>query len=220
MGWEELWRGWLLLYISLLICSFEIASGEDASTTTEKPECIHEPQAGEMFTSTNFPAPYEKNTNCTYRMEANRGKRVKLTFYLFDTESNPYCGYDSVTIFDSDDSLIHKYCGKNTQNLQVISKAETLKFIFKTDHVEEKMGFLASWEEVADKEEKVDTGGKYFIAFPRSFIEESAEKICVELFDSDRKDGTIETQVFINNKKEKKNWLFDESSVMTKEVNI
>ena len=34
-------------------------------------------------------------------------------------EPNPHCKYDAVTIFDSGGAMIHKYCGKNTQNLKV-----------------------------------------------------------------------------------------------------
>ena len=35
------------------------------------------------------------------------------------TESNHRCNYDVATVFDSDGTIIHKYCGQNTKNIQV-----------------------------------------------------------------------------------------------------
>eukprot|EP00092_Neocalanus_flemingeri_P047529 GFUD01053892.1.p1 GENE.GFUD01053892.1~~GFUD01053892.1.p1 ORF type:complete len:252 (+),score=52.29 GFUD01053892.1:369-1124(+) len=179
--------------------------------TTVKPSCVRAPEAGILFTSDNFPGKYLKDTNCTYTMTAKEGSRVQLTFFVFDTEANPRCSYDVATVFDSNGTIIHKYCGKNTKNLQVISSEEDLSFNFKTDSVQESMGFLASWREVLDVKEEQDTEGKYLISFPSSFIEESPENICIELFDSDKSDGIIETQVYITDEEEKNNWVFGDS---------
>ena len=57
---------------------------EEAASTTEKPECSRTPRRGELFTSDNFPRNYEKNTNCNYIMKASEGRRVQLTFFVFD----------------------------------------------------------------------------------------------------------------------------------------
>jgi len=193
---------------------------EGPPQTTVRPECVRVPEAGVLFTSDNFPGKYLKDTNCTYKMKATEGKRVQLTFFVFDTESNPRCSYDLATVFDSNGTIIHKYCGKNTKNLEVTSSAEDLSFNFKTDGVQESLGFLASWKEVGDSTEQADTEGKYLISFPRSFIEESPEKICIELFDSDKSDGTIETQVFINDGEDKESWIFGESPVEKQTIEI
>ena len=42
-----------------------------------------------------------------------------VLFHLLQTESNPRCSYDRVRILDTNGSLLHSYCGKNTQNLHV-----------------------------------------------------------------------------------------------------
>jgi len=189
-------------------------------TSTVAPPCVRSPEAGDLFTSDNFPGKYLKNTNCNYTMRAQGGKRVQLTFFVFDTESNPRCSYDLATVYDSNGTIIHKYCGKNTKNLQVFSSDQDLSFNFKTDSVQESLGFLASWEEVEDVKEKEDTEGKYLISFPRSFIEESPEKICIELFDSKKSDATIETQLFISDEGGKDSWLFGATPVERQIVEI
>ena len=58
--------------------------GEGAASTTEKPECSRTPRRGELFRSDNFPRNYEKDTNCNYSMKASEGRRVQLTFFVFD----------------------------------------------------------------------------------------------------------------------------------------
>ena len=52
--------------------------------TTEKPGCMRAPEAGVLFDSDNFPGKYLKDTNCTYTMRAAEGRRVQLTFFIFD----------------------------------------------------------------------------------------------------------------------------------------
>jgi alpha-2-macroglobulin len=214
--WQECRRGGFVLFTFLFLASTSITNGVEL----DAPRCLRQPEEGAMFTSDNFPSSYEKNTNCTYKMKAAEGRHVQLTFFVFDTESNTYCSYDAVTVFDSDGTILHKYCGKNTQNLQVISTSNELSFDFKTDGVQEMMGFLASWQQVDDNPETADKEGKYFITFPRSFIENSPEKICIKLFDSVKTGGTIVTQVFINDEQKKNNWKFDGKAAETKRIGI
>ena len=57
---------------------------EGPPQTTVKPECVRLPEAGVLFTSDNFPGKYLKDTNCTYKMRAVEGRRVQLTFFVFD----------------------------------------------------------------------------------------------------------------------------------------
>ena len=56
--------------------------------TTITPTCERDPMAGVLFSSDNFPGKYSKDTNCTYRMKATEGKRVQLTFFVFDVSLN------------------------------------------------------------------------------------------------------------------------------------
>ena len=57
---------------------------EGPPETTAKPICMRAPEAGVLFTSDNFPGKYLKDTNCTYTMRAAEGRRVQLTFFVFD----------------------------------------------------------------------------------------------------------------------------------------
>ena len=57
---------------------------EGPPVTTQKPACMRAPELGVLFTSDNFPGKYNKETNCTYTMRAAEGRRVQLTFFVFD----------------------------------------------------------------------------------------------------------------------------------------
>ena len=46
--------------------------------------CTLSPEAGVLFTSYNFPENYDPFTDCDYVMKAGPGKRVQLTFFMFD----------------------------------------------------------------------------------------------------------------------------------------
>ena len=106
-------------------------------------------------------------------------------------------------------------------------------FNFTTDKVQEKQGFLAKWEEVgADftMEDDQDAEGTYYIAYPTAFIEDSPEKICVELFeDQIEQDVEGHVEVYVESKIEKEksgsedNWIFGETHaepLVTKEFKI
>ena len=94
-------------------------------------------------------------------------------------------------------------------------------FNFTTDKVQEKQGFLAKWEEVDGDfalEDNPDAEGTYYIAYPTSFIEDSPEKICVELFE-DQMGGDVEghVDIYVESKIDKEksgskdNWIFGET---------
>ena len=51
--------------------------------------------------------------------EKSNKSDLEFIFQLFQTESNPRCSYDLATVFDSNGTILHKYCGKNTKNLEV-----------------------------------------------------------------------------------------------------
>ena len=61
---------------------------EAPQETTITPTCERDPMPGVLFSSDNFPGKYWKDTNCTYRMKAAEGKRVQLTFFVFDVSLN------------------------------------------------------------------------------------------------------------------------------------
>ena len=76
-------------------------------TTTPRPKCERSPRENQLFSSDNFPGNYKKvlytklllmtgwiydfqDSNCLYRMKASTGKRVLLTFYMFDVSMLVY----------------------------------------------------------------------------------------------------------------------------------
>jgi len=181
--------------------------------------CTLSPEAGVLFTSYNFPENYDPFTDCDYVMKAGPGKRVQLTFFIFDIESNPRCSYDRLTVYDSNGTSIHKFCGKNTKNVKVTSTEQELSFTFRTDGVQQRSGFLASWKEVETAENQ-KSEGSYLVSFPRSLIEDSKENICVELFGDDRKDVIIEAQVYVAGKEQEEKWIFGHSPIVSQSVNV
>ena len=60
---------------------------EDLLKEQSKDVCERSPEAGVLFTSDNFPGHYNKDTDCNYTMKAAPGKRVELTFFLFDVST-------------------------------------------------------------------------------------------------------------------------------------
>jgi len=201
-----------------------IQEGSDTTeipTTTVKPECARYPEEKVLFSSDNFPRNYEKDTKCLYHMRADAGKRVLLTFFLFDTESNSRCSYDKVEVYDTNGTKLHKFCGHNSNNVHVVSSKEYLFFNFTSDRVQEGQGFLASWEQVEEDytNNNLESEGTFYISYPTSFIEESPEKICIELFQDMEADVHLKSQFYIEKKSEKDSssvesengWIFEDS---------
>jgi len=120
---------------------------------------------------------------------------------MFDLESETVCGWDAFTIYDTNGTRIHQFCGQSLKKFQVVSSGPSLRFHFKTDSVQEHSGFLASWEEV-DAEftiDDADSEGVYLLSFPGSFLEETPDKVCVEVFQLGQ--WTIETSVLLSGEK-------------------
>ena len=112
----------------------------------------------------------------------------------------------------------------------MVSSEETLFFNFTTDKVQEKQGFLASWQEV-DQNFELETkeeNGKYYLSYPTAFIEDSPEKVCVELFEKLNSDVTVSTKVYAyddrNHEEETGEkdgkWTFDQKPIIQEEIII
>ena len=112
----------------------------------------------------------------------------------------------------------------------MVSSEETLFFNFTTDKVQEKQGFLASWQEV-DQNFELETkeeNGKYYLSYPTAFIEDSPEKVCVELFEKLNSDVTVSTKVYAyddrNHEEETGEkdgkWTFDQKPIIQEEIRI
>ena len=89
-------------------------------------------------------------------------------------------------------------CTNTFAYIQVLSTESELYFNFTSDRVQEKGGFLASWEQV-DSDfvlKSDDEEGQFYLSYPTAFIEESPEKVCVELFNNVESDVTVTYKVF------------------------
>jgi len=212
---------WLLITFYTGLASgqsndFILPPGPTTSTLAPPKICEETPKEKTLFTSDNFPAHYNKDTKCNYTMEAAGGGRVLLTFHLLNTESNPRCRYDVVSIFDSNGTALNRFCGESNKNIQVLSSGSSLRMNFKTDSVQESSGFLASWQEVpSDYQVDEEVEGSYLVSFPGTFLEQEQEQVCVELFKPEE-ETTIEVQLFVNNKSP--NWLSVPLLTQTEEV--
>ena len=112
----------------------------------------------------------------------------------------------------------------------MVSSEETLFFNFTTDKVQEKQGFLASWQEV-DQNFELETkeeNGKYYLSYPTAFIEDSPEKVCVELFEKLNSDVTVSTKVYAYDDRNHEEgtgekdgkWTFDQKPIIQEEIRI
>ena len=84
-------------------------------------------------------------------------------------------------------------------------------FNFTTDGVQQARGFLASWREVRRDRSQQTSPGNYMVSYPTAFIEESSEKICLELFNENRHLATITTKVYAEKSTDQQNtedWIF------------
>merc|ERR1719412_2401760 len=92
--------------------------------------------------------------------------------------------------------MIHRYCGKNLNNIDVVSSQEELYFNFTSDRVQQGRGFLASWREV-DGEISLNTPtDQYQVTYPTAFIQGSPETICVELLEGNIAGASVNINVF------------------------
>jgi len=126
----------------------DITTTTDAPTTTEAPSCDVIQEGSGTMTSPGFPNAYRNNENCTYTLNADPGKIIRITFDNFTVESSGSCSYDSLTI------LGQKYCGDidvsgsdappRTMELYF----ESLEIFWSTDYSVTLAGWSFTWESV------------------------------------------------------------------------
>ena len=112
------------------------------------------------------------------------------------------------------------------------SSKDTLELRFITDRVSEYTGFLASWRQVDEEfslEHNEDGKGKYYLTYPATFLQDSDERICVELLDP-KETATVDATIYVFDKieagsenEEKKPRMFKEDNAsfsQTKSIEI
>ncbi|XP_053323004.1 cubilin [Spea bombifrons] len=104
--------------------------------------------SGEIH-SPNYPRPYDDNTECSWLIRVDSGHRVTLNFTDFDIESHRSCNYDSVSLYDGEDSeapLIQVLCGSQLPS-PLTSTQNTMFVLLRSDGSRQHRGFSARFSE-------------------------------------------------------------------------
>ena len=98
-----------------------------------------------------------------------------------------------------------------------MSSGRNLYFNFTTDSVQQGRGFLASWSEVRGNSQQSSNSGNYLVSYPTAFIEESPEKICLDLFIENKLGASITTKVYAEkgtDEQNNENWIFSQNTAL------
>ncbi|CBY07560.1 unnamed protein product [Oikopleura dioica] len=101
-------------------------------------------------TSPNFPARHGNNELCKYKLNADPGKMIKITFDKFDVEKENWCQFDSLSIMG------RKHCGQEDTDFgekkmpmkTVLINSDSTELVWQTDGSVAHGGFSFSWESV------------------------------------------------------------------------
>ena len=63
------------------------------------------------FASPNYPNSYPPMSRCSWLIRAPVGLIIRLTFSVFNLESQAKCNFDYIQVLDSDQSNLGKFCG-------------------------------------------------------------------------------------------------------------
>ena len=106
-----------------------------------------------VVTSPNFPSEYGNDVGCSYTLQAEEGKNIKIRFTHFDVEQNASnCGWDALVIDGT------RYCGSDfsytfaPQQEMIIQSDRTVIHFF-TDGSVTYSGFRFEWESVDSLQE-------------------------------------------------------------------
>ncbi|XP_065201859.1 protein tolkin-like isoform X3 [Planococcus citri] len=132
--------------------------------------CKHEITAPRgTIMSPNYPDFYPSKKDCIWHFITTPGHRIKLTFDTFEIEAHQDCSYDHVAIYDGDstDSLmISRYCGSKPPH-PIISTANQLYMVFKSDSSVQKQGFSAHHSTVCGGQLHASSRVKHFYSHAR-----------------------------------------------------
>ncbi|XP_076628821.1 cubilin [Colletes latitarsis] len=102
-----------------------------------------------VIESPNFPNKYERNLNCSWKIDAPRGNRLNLTFSHFDLEKPNDCRYDYVEVkegeYDVPKTEIAKLCDSDSPPAKIHSTQHQVFVKFVTDGQWEGNGFRLEW---------------------------------------------------------------------------
>lgn len=91
---------------------------------------------------------YQTNLLCHFLIQLPKFNHIHFTMNSFDLEDSSGCDFDAVEIYDGateSDPLIGRFCGTNKPD-EIMSTANQLLLVFKTDNSIPGEGFRGSYE--------------------------------------------------------------------------
>jgi len=141
----------LLLIIAgllLLICRLTVGQ----SSTSYHQTCnvtIHDSFG--YILSPNYPQHYDPNTNCEYRIIAEEGRNIELSFRIFDIERTRNCLYDKVEVFNgltTSSVRLGTFCGSFRPG-DIISTTNKMLLKLQSDDSKQAFGFVAIFNSIS-----------------------------------------------------------------------
>ncbi|XP_076583741.1 ovochymase-2 [Chaetodon auriga] len=102
-----------------------------------------------IFTSSNFPNPYDNSQSCTWHITVDPDKVIHLDFEEFALEDTKLCTGDFILLQDSL-GTIGKYCG-NTKPQPLVSLTNQMTVYFDSNSKTARRGFKAHYKAVDPK---------------------------------------------------------------------
>ncbi|XP_028390645.1 tolloid-like protein 1 [Dendronephthya gigantea] len=112
--------------------------------------------------SPRYPSPYANNIDCNWIVSSRNGGKILLQFLFFSTESDWYCRYDYLDVYDGNSAQgtkLGRYCG-NKLPRNLTSSGSELLIVFHTDGTQQRNGFILNYSE---KFKEPKNGTKWYI---------------------------------------------------------
>ncbi|XP_068172816.1 mannan-binding lectin serine protease 1 isoform X2 [Antennarius striatus] len=141
-------------YIGGYYCSCRYGYLLHADNRTCRVECsdgVFRDRSG-VVSSVDFPSPYPKSSDCSYRIEVEPGFRLRLQFDThFDVEDHPSvrCPYDHVKVA-AGSSVWGPFCGDRSPGL-IVTETNVVTVLFHSDDSGENGGWRISYTSVGNQ---------------------------------------------------------------------
>ncbi|KAM8967664.1 cubilin [Pelodytes ibericus] len=121
---------------------------------------VFQASSGEIH-SPNYPQVYDDNTDCSWVIRVDVGHRVSLNFTDFDIEHHNSCTYDSISVYDGENSeaeLLQVLCGNQLPSA-ILSTQNTMFVHLQSDTSQQHKGFSARFSEACGSTITADSIG-------------------------------------------------------------
>ncbi|NXA37643.1 OVCH2 protein, partial [Eudromia elegans] len=125
---------WIQENMSTAFCS-----AQDGKLPSSEGE-LHFPGSPEHF--------YQNHQLCLWTLFVPEGNYILLRFSHFDVESEPFCDYDSLSVYSKDDRLVGKFCGGDLP-LPILVGSNSVRLKFVSDSKNYGTGFSMTYRALA-----------------------------------------------------------------------